>query len=71
MVEVGGREGHSPHSSSYFWLSIASSVQISFSPQPFTAIKIRDGGHNFCKGNREHFLANPETINDDWKDCGS
>ena len=33
-------------------------VQISFSPQPSAAIKIKDGGHNFRYGNIEHSLTN-------------
>ena len=31
--------------------------EISFSPQPSAAIKIKDGGHNFCQQNTEHSLA--------------
>ena len=36
-----------PHPAPYFWLSAAPLVQIYFPPQPFAAIKIKDGGHNF------------------------
>ena len=47
-VRVGGEErGPYPNPSPYFWLSTAPLVQISFSPQPSAAIKIKDGGHNF------------------------
>ena len=34
-----------PYPSPYFWPSTAPLVQISFSPQPSVAIKIKDGGH--------------------------
>ena len=63
-VGVRGRERaksslHSPHPhpSPYFWPLIASLVQISFSPQPSAAIKIKDGGHSFREENTEHSLA--------------
>ena len=39
-----------PHLSRYFWPS-------AFSLQPFAAIKIEDGGHNYCYENTEHSLA--------------
>ena len=38
-----------PYPSPYFWPSTAPLVQISFSPQPSVAIKIKDGGHSFVK----------------------
>ena len=36
-----------PHPTPYFLLSLTPLVQISFSSQPFAAIKIKDGGHDF------------------------
>ena len=55
-VGVRGRERaksslHFPHPLT------ASLVQISFSPQPSAAIKIKDGGHSFREENTEHSLA--------------
>ena len=38
-----------PHPSPYFWPSTSPLIQISFSPQPSTAIEIKDGSHNFHK----------------------
>ena len=47
-----------PHLSLYFWPSADPLVQITFfSPQPLAAIKIEDGGHNYCYENTEHSLA--------------
>ena len=46
-----------PHPSPYFWPLTASLVQISFSPQPSAAVKIKDGGHSFREENTEHSLA--------------
>ena len=40
-----------------FLLTTAPLVQISFSPQPSAAIKIKDEGYNFRYGNTEHLLA--------------
>ena len=45
-----------PLPSLYFLPSIDPLVQISFSPQPF-AMKIKDGGYNFCKEISDHSLA--------------
>ena len=46
-----------PHPSPYFWPLTAPTLQISFSPQPSDAIKIKEGGHNFHQESTEHSLA--------------
>ena len=46
-----------PHPSPYFLPSTAPLVQIYFSPQPSTVIKIKDGGHNIRYEITEHLLA--------------
>lgn len=61
MGERGGerqREYSHPHSHPYpcFKLSLTHFVRISFSPTPFTAIKIKDAGHNFCCRLVQHIL---------------
>ena len=52
-VGVGGGEGETLHfptlSSLLFFNRRPPPIQISFSPQPSSASKIRDGGHNFVK----------------------
>ena len=42
---------------SLFWSSLTPLVKISFSPQLTTAIKIKDGGHNYRWKNTEYSLA--------------
>ena len=45
-----------PHPSPYYWPLLTPLVQISFSTQPSTAIKIKDDSHNFHKENTTHLL---------------
>ena len=46
-----------PHPFHNFWPSLTSLVQISFSPQLSSSIKIKGGGHNFHQENTEQSLA--------------
>ena len=46
-----------PNPSPYFWPSTVPTLQISFSPQPSDAIKIKEGGYNFHQESTEHSLA--------------
>ena len=52
----GGGWGAGKGSPSFplLWLTLTPLVQILFSPQPATTVKIKDGSYNFHKNNAEH-----------------